>query len=349
MPFVNTASSAGGDGTTNATSGANRAYVSHSEFNTQEAADLVTAAAGVTCEYDGSGGADTAGNVQMTGWVTDASFFITMNGNRTGHIYNTTDDAGGYRLEFTTSGNYAEGIQFGEGFTEVNDFQMQITSANLAAKGYEFSGTECNIRRSIIKGVLSGSPGSNARGIFQSNAVSGDIFACLAFDWIATDNVAIAFYSNSTTTPSFGFNLTAHNCSVGFGRGYDDFTIRNCLAQNCTDGYIANGWLNATNNCSDITSDAPGTSPQTGNVVFTDEAGDDFELSASDTVAKGNGVDLSGTFDFDGDNNAMPAAWPIGFMQEASAAGGRIMSSLAYSGGLAHKGGIAGKGGGLAN
>lgn len=31
-----------------------------------------------------------------------------------------------------------------------------------------------------------------------------------------------------------------------------------------------------------------------------------------------------------------------------SAVGGRIMSSLAYSGGLAHKGGIAGKGGGLA-
>jgi len=29
-------------------------------------------------------------------------------------------------------------------------------------------------------------------------------------------------------------------------------------------------------------------------------------------------------------------------------AGGRVMSSLASSGGLAHKGGIAGKGGGLA-
>ena len=72
-------------------------------------------------------------------------------------------------------------------------------------------------------------------------------------------------------------------------------------------------------NASDISSDAPNQT-QTGEVLFTNEGADNFELDATDTVARGNGTDLSGTFDFDLTNSAMPASWPIGCMQEAAAA-----------------------------
>ncbi len=58
--------------------------------------------------------------------------------------------------------------------------------------------------------------------------------------------------------------------------------------------------------------------------------------------------DLRGVVIYDNDDS-IPAGREIVIQDDAAApAGGRVMSSLAGSGGLAHKGGLAGPGGGLA-
>jgi len=59
--FVNTDSTAGGDGTTNATTGANRAYATRDEWNTNEATNLVTSNKIQHLQCDGTGGDDTVG------------------------------------------------------------------------------------------------------------------------------------------------------------------------------------------------------------------------------------------------------------------------------------------------
>ena len=79
--YVNTASTAGGDGTTNATTGANRAYASLAEWNTAEATDLVTAGDLHEVRCSGEGGPDTSTLTSWTGWTTGASNFILIKGN----------------------------------------------------------------------------------------------------------------------------------------------------------------------------------------------------------------------------------------------------------------------------
>lgn len=75
--YVNTASTAGGDGTTNNTTGATRAYASLSEWESNEQTDLVTDGDSHVCLVDGSGGEDTTSTL-IAGWTTGASNDITI-------------------------------------------------------------------------------------------------------------------------------------------------------------------------------------------------------------------------------------------------------------------------------
>jgi hypothetical protein len=118
---------------------------------------------------------------------------------------------------------------------------------------------------------------------------------------------------NKTST---AYNLTVYDCSYGFRANTSGVTLSlyNCLAQSCTDGFYvtAGATFTGSNNCSDIASDAPGTSPQTGTVSFVDAANGDFHLTSGDTVAKDNGTDLSGTFTTDIDGQTRTGTWDIG-------------------------------------
>lgn len=325
--FINTASSAGGNGTTNATGGgdANRAYVSFDEFNTQEASDISTATGSDTqfvLNCDGSGGADTTGEVQMTGWTTDATGFVTINGNRSGHVYRTVNDGNGYRLEFTVPTSYDEGITFGADYTIINDFQMKITAAIKASQAFALRGTAIDANRCIAWAVNTPTAGGDScGGFFQTSCDGGSIIACLAIDW--TEANATGYKGLGGTNTQNWYNCTAHACEEGFERDHGNTRGRNLIAQDGTTGYSATaGWVATTShNCSDL-ADIPGANSQQGEVLFTNEGADDFELSASDAVARGKGVDLSGIFDFDLANNTMPANWPIGCMQEAAGGGG---------------------------
>ncbi len=75
--YVNTASTAGGGGTTNATAGANRAYATLSEWEANEGTDLVTD--GDTHRVICSGGADSTA-VTINGFTVGASNYVTIEG-----------------------------------------------------------------------------------------------------------------------------------------------------------------------------------------------------------------------------------------------------------------------------
>ena len=88
--YINTASTAGGDGTTNATSGANRAYPSMAAWYTAEKTDLVSD--GDTHTVRCAAGIDSAGAIVISSsdWTTDATHFITIepvSGDEHGGVY----------------------------------------------------------------------------------------------------------------------------------------------------------------------------------------------------------------------------------------------------------------------
>ena len=71
--YVNAGSTPGGDGTTPALSGANRAYASMSEWEAARQGDLVTAAEGEIVICEGST-MDTT-EVTMDGWIANNTYY----------------------------------------------------------------------------------------------------------------------------------------------------------------------------------------------------------------------------------------------------------------------------------
>jgi len=327
--FVNTASTAGSqDGTTNTPGNSGTAaYESLAAWNTAEAADLTAGGDQHTVEFDGSGGAETTtAEIVISGWVTDSGDFLTFNGNRTGHTYREVSDGNGYRLEFTVPSNYDNAIGNAESYSVYNDFQIKITSAFTQSVAYKATsgGQFIDYNRCIARGVFTASGGgAQAGGFVSQTADGGHIYACLAYDFTLNDNAGFRGIVNDNTYD--WLNCTARNCDRSYARDHSSTAIRNCVSQyhvtvgfGGTIGYAA---VTSHNASDEDVSTIPGTSPQSGEVTFVDEDNDDFQLASGDTVAKDNGVDLSGTFDFDLANNAMPATWPIGCMQAAAAAG----------------------------
>ena len=106
--FINTApaNTPGGNGTTNATSGVNRAYATSAEWEAAEQTDLVAADEihFVRC----AGTQDTGARLIIAGWVTDATRYI---------IFSAVDDkpadgvfdATKYFLDIDTEGNPIRG------------------------------------------------------------------------------------------------------------------------------------------------------------------------------------------------------------------------------------------------
>ena len=319
--YVNTASSPGGDGTTAATTGANRAYASLSEWEADEQTDLVTATDTHVVNCVGST-ADTA-RAYITGWTTDATYFITVNGDNTTGAYS----AAHYRIENTTTGGYQYLMHVRESFTVFNDIQLEQIAAHNAAHGfYLFSCTDVTFKRCLSKGVVTG--GSSTRG-FHVETTGVKIYGCLAIGWSGVSHVGIKF--GSSTPLSYLYNTTVDDCTIGVSVGYLSTIARNVLTQNCGNGFSGTAHASSSNNASDIASDAPGSSPQTGTATFVDAAGGDYQPASGDTVAKENGVDLSGTFTFDLAGNTWPATWSIGCLIPAAAGGtGPVLALSAF-------------------
>jgi hypothetical protein len=393
--LIDGTNTAGGNGTTNTNSGADRAYAGVTEWEADEQGDLtvlsdvtVSSVSGTfeigeqldfspsgaigtlkfisgtdmtyevlqatpttaddisgntssaTCDIDtidATGGthvvncsgstADTDFNV-ITGWTTTVTNFVTMNGE-----VSTTGgyDTSKFRVEHDVISNYdgclkitsMDGMVYNDVQVEISNSGTSTTAAGL----YWVDSDDVTANRCIMKGGDISTTGSLTMGIWTTGGTDFILRACLAYDVdgsVGNDDRGI--YTTATANGgALVQNCTVIDCERGFATAANDTILENCMAQNAdTNNSFQGTFETGTQYClSDESGDAPGTNVVPfGSTIFEDEGADDFRLGSSDTVAFENGVSLSGTFNFDLLNNAMPTTWPVGCHDKAIAVGG---------------------------
>lgn len=296
--YVNTASSAGGNGTTNGTAGATRAYASMAEWEAARQAVLADSEEVQCCGT----AADTT-SCTVAGWTTTASFYISIVGNPTdtNGAHAGTWSTSKYRMEIASAAG-TNGVWLAEEYSRVASIQVQVTQANVVAGGGrfcylidEFATSDMRVEQCIAKGVVSGTNTVGLAGFFGNNGV---VRNCLAYDFVNAAEVDMnGFLTFSSLTGTYQ-NCTGHNCYDAFKRGGGTMVATNCGAAAFTHAGFQ-GTITQTT-CSSTTP------------TFANEAGDDFHLASGDTTWKGQGTDLSGTFTIDIDGETRSAPWDIG-------------------------------------
>lgn len=336
--YVNTGSTPGGTGITNATTGTDRAYASLSEWEAASDTDLVTAGDNhiVYC----SGSTADVSSVIIDGWTTDATHDITItvaSGQEHGGSWNT----GVYRLITTNVGV----IQCNEDYINLIGLQVQCNRQDRPkAVTWSTAAFTQNDNLLLIKDcIIRGHPDGNTGNAFGESAGIGCLAPgsaqyhrlvavnCILYDWnyaTSTDTYRCqAIQATDYQGEHVIYNCTIQNAEYGiytdvFGAGAYTL-VKNTAAMDCDDGFgIAGGdsWAsNSDYNASDIASDAPGANAQNGtDATFVDKLNDDFHLSPSDAVCKDNGVNLStdgdGEYSFstDIDGDTRSGLWDIG-------------------------------------
>jgi len=323
--YVNTASTPGGDGTTNNTSGANRAYASLDECLTAEAGDLGGDSLLILCE-------GTAADVTAT-TVTGFSNYakITIQGNNTAAgrhpgYYSTSH----YRIE--DKNDYGAIIDIQQPNVEVIGIQTYAlsTSDTVYEGGIELNnggagaGTTL-IRENIVRMNNTGSgdalagDGEAGDNIFIINNVVYDANNCLSFD-----------YTNATQWTVYNNTVINSNGSAIWIESVGTLYLKNNLVKSSTTNYrVQNNTTEVTAaNCSSDATSPDGSSYQNRVYTFVDEANDNFHLAASDTGAKDLGVDLSSdsryAFNTDIDGETRTAPWDVGADEVVSGLGGTL-------------------------
>lgn len=327
--YVNTASTAGGDGTTNATSGSTRAFASLREALDSLPGTLTDA---VTINCEGTA-ADTL-NCTQTHWdiVTSPTNRIRIIGNNTAGKWNTS----AYRLEVS---NESAIYNNDAAHVTIERLQIQITTTTGNAGDHS-----CFRLRTANNNVTNGAPDHKflaciaravqaggtglIRGFNDSNGgVNGTV---RRINCIAYGGCRVGFQSDgATTNPVENYNCT----SYGNQSNYEDNQISvNCIGA----GFTANGdffFSGSTGHDYNASSDdsAEGTHSRINQTfAFVDAANGDFHLLSSDTGAKDFGLTdpLSGVYNDDIDGQVRTGAWDIGADEFQLAAGTPFFTAL---------------------
>lgn len=268
VSYVNTLSPAGGDGTTNATSGANRAYSTLKEWQTVWGLlDLVATNQNITVYC--SGGADTSavttfsiGDVITIGTndssLTDDTHKYTIIGEGCG--VGGEIDTGKYHLTGqmnTATNNNPYFLYVRAWHLDVFDMQFMNSSpytangqgTGAAAIRHFTSGGVHNIVRCTFayKYDLTGLPWTNAMsGV--SNSQGTNVINCTFSNMLYG---VLEHHDSSTIT-----NCTANRCAIGFSTTDATCTIENSMAINSITADIEGSWVSEVDT---LTSDATGT------------------------------------------------------------------------------------------
>ena len=305
--YVDPNSSAGGNGTTNALTGTNRAYASLSEWESARQGTL-TEVEEVICSTNG--GAAHTGTVTINGWTTSSSNYIDLKvaaGHRHAGVWDNTK----FRMTPTTFciRVIAEHVRI-TGFQFYVAFTSGVTPTNQICIdiGNNFSAGQVQLQECIIRSN-STSSGHTGIALRTNSTLPSVIRNCVVYDWPTG-------ISNPTGPLIYVYNTTVHGCATGVSGSNSEIVAKNVLVQDCTTACWSGTFhANCTNNASDDNT-APGANAVNGEVTFVNEAGDDFHLDSADTIARGNGSDLSAdaTFPFAGDidGETRSAPWDIG-------------------------------------
>lgn len=304
--FVNTGSTAGGDGTTNNLAGATRAYASMREWESNEQTNLVSATdqhqvdcAGTTSD-EGTGSASSGNAVTITGWTTDNTYFVTIRGNPSDpagrhegvwstsfyrlEVYETgvtsclsNEETGtkimGIQVSPHGNGNYANGgIDTTSDLNSGDNFYVQecVIKANFDIT--KTSGNPTGIDLSTNTGVLL-KIGNNIIQGFERNNGSGE--------GINATYGTLYLYCNTIVDCATGINAAQSN----------RVRAKDNIVQGAVNGYNGTFHGDSDYNISNIAADAPGaTVKNSATVSFI--GGGDYHLDNADTVAKGWGLNL---------------------------------------------------------
>lgn len=330
--YVNTASTAGGNGTTNATSEANRAYAS-----LQEAFAYLSTIGDLSDDYTIYCEGSAADTTPITSWDFSSStgkrvLVTCAAGKRHGGKWNDTK----YRLEITNAHVF------------YNQYSNNITLEYIQAKLTVTNGSTYNIFRLATANNI-GDYGIDHR-----------LLNCIA--WGVRTSGYIYGYIDSNpygtgTQKCVRVNCIAYGCLNGFNSAWDADHLKNynCTAygntynyvdaqacKNCISatplagagyGFVSTGSKDNYNNASDDNT-APGIDYRRAQTFsFVDAANGDFHLQSTDAGAIGYGKNLyNDSFypfqtDIDGqDRGGSGAQWDIG--ADEYVAGGASSKSM---------------------
>jgi hypothetical protein len=291
--FGNTGSTAGGDGTTDALSGGNRAYASVAEAEAAEQANLVTA--DVFVEIHLSGTAADTGNCAIDGWTTDATRYLAFIGN--------PDNAAGrhpgywstshYRLSVTDPAGSLGCFENYEAYVRWDGIQVEISRSSTGTRRCWYLETGLGLQ--IDNTLYQQNPSSSGSGSLIGVGIAGTLLLTMI------NSVGSGFVQGTgqgiinadAGGVVYTYNCGAYGCDIGFNNGSGTWTSKNSWAQACSDGFQGTFAAGTAKNISDIASDAPGTGSKQATIVFVNAAAGDFHLDITDTEAVTFGDDLS--------------------------------------------------------
>ncbi|MBT4251236.1 hypothetical protein HOD82_02680, partial [bacterium] len=257
-------------------------------------------------------------SVDIDGWTTGVNNYIKVytpvssDEVGTSQRHNGVWDDGKYRREIAASG-YTYALRISDPYIRIVGLQTLttgITAYDLFGI-YNDSGenSEVIISDNIIKSTGTG----RVEGI--RSHYSAYIFNNIIYDQKDV-GINISSYKAGTI---YAYNNTVYNSAEGINRGSTDniLVAKNNVVQNCADGYFGTFDSSSDFNISDVIGDTTGLSDSyrsglATEVSFIDEAGDDFHLLATDTLAKDQGTDLSVIFTDDIDGQGRMGTWDIG-------------------------------------
>ena len=332
--FVNTGSTPGGDGTTNNTVGATRAFES-----------LVSAiAALVSTDWLGanqqlrilcSGAtADTGDAVINTGWNGRLSpeCYLDIVGDQPSALAVSSSH---YRCVDVNPGGF--GV-LGGGYVRVSRIAYVITvgagGGGFSVVGVVDGGYAMDVRFDSVRcdaASISASRTSTVHGFWTDATGAANKVTytnCVTVGWTGAGATHHGFTKAGGSTATVRvYNCTAHGCAVGFASDASGLIAKNCGAASCTDGYSGTFDASSTNNGSNVAGDSPGTNPRNSVTPMFSAAPTDLHLSSGDTAWTDQGANLSAdagfAFSTDGDGVTRTGTWDIG-ADEVVVAGGTI-------------------------
>lgn len=323
--YVDTASTAGGDGTTSATTGATRAYATLNAAVTACCArNLVNANViiRVSCAAT-TGVADTTAAIIPTSCVTGLGNYVEIIGDAFALKYDTAkysiEVAGEDVIESSSARQVRfTGLQLKTTFPAAAFGAVSVyLEGSAGSDPHDYRFDACHFWGVVDAGRTSGVYAVTFNGVISSSAQRLVLTNCVVRGYTGAGSPNHAgFALNKATITQLAYNCTAYNCANGFLGGTAPIA-KNCGAVSCTDGFSGT-WdtVTSTNNASDLAGDAVGGNAQNSvTPTFVDAAGGDFHLLSSDTAWRGFGADLSADalypFTTDGDGETR-AAWDIG-------------------------------------
>jgi hypothetical protein len=302
--YVNTGSTAGGDGTTNATTGDHRAWASLSEALGK---NYNLTAAGINDTnfiiYCNGSVADTTTSTLTTyGWTTDTTHRIHIVGDywpKGGTLdYNTSQ----YRLEVTPGGDGTYGIRLSHDSTqwmEISYIQIKLINSNradnVAIQSYNGLSTGgLRIESCLIIGAISGT--GQSQGLQINGAITTSISNTVVKDLVNGTVFNPGIYIAGGTAHIS--NVTVNNCRRGITNGATAI-VKNTIAMASTDGDFYGSYdASSTNN---LSSDNTAPGPDASHYWRSQTASNIFVNTSTDLHLKAGGAALDNGTDLDTD------------------------------------------------